>query len=192
MQKLQIAITAVALVTAIQARATLYDISFHQTGESDQYGNATPASVTDANGAINVASGSAINGWLTITTGPDAGNYILVPGSGDDGLFVYDNLIYPSLVNGGFLDGSAGLLWSQSGVAGNSPEMNMWFNPVSQWSQPAGSYSLWGAPPTYNPEAYGTATLTAVPEASTMLAGVLMLLPLGVSAVRIVRKNVIA
>jgi hypothetical protein len=45
-----------------------------------------------------------------------------------------------------------------------------------------------------NPNVDGSATITLapVPEASTMLAGALMLLPLGMSAVRIMRKNVTA
>ena len=38
----------------------------------------------------------------------------------------------------------------------------------------------------------GNVALTAVPEPTTMLAGALMLLPLGVSAIRIMRKSRVA
>jgi hypothetical protein len=189
MKKVNMAIMAGALAMAFQAHAQLYNITFTQTGESDQYGNATPPSVTDAIGQIDVSGGYAISGSLDVLSGPDIGNYILVPGSGDDGVFQYDNVVITS--GGPFLDSTAGLLWSVSGTAGNSAEMNMWYNSASQYSDPAGTYSLWGAPPNYNPEAYGTATLTpaAVPEASTAMAGLLMLLPLGFGAFRTLRKQ---
>jgi hypothetical protein len=188
-RKLQIAIMAAALVMAVQAHASLYNLTFTQTGESNGYGNAVPPSVTDAVGQLSVVSGVAVGGWLNVISGPDAGNYILVtvPPTGNDGTFQYDNVVYTG--GGPFLDSTAGLLWSVSGVAGNSAEMNMWYNASAQYSQPAGSYSLWGAPPAYNPEAYGDATLTAVPEPTTMIAGALLLLPFGASTLRMLRKN---
>jgi len=179
---------AAALVMAVQARASLYNLTFTQTGESDQYGNALPASVTDAVGQLNVVGGVAVGGTLDVISGPDMGNYILVtaPPTGSDGTFQWDNLVNTA---GPFFSSNAGLLWSVSGIAGNSAEMNMWYNNVTQYSQPAGSYSLWGAPPAYNPEAFGDVTLTAVPEPTTMIAGALLLLPFGASTLRILRKN---
>jgi hypothetical protein len=192
-QKLKLAIMVVAMGMAAQSQAAIqtYDLTFNQTGESDQYGNATPPSVTDAVGQLNVDNGIAISGTLSVLSGPDKGSYNLVAGTGNDGVFAYDNIVFPQLQNGGFLDSTAGLLWSVTGVAGNSSEMNMWYNPGSQFSQPAGSYSLWGAPPTYNPEAYGIATLVAAPEpvSTTQFAG---LSALGLLLVTMRRKFSVA
>ena len=163
-------LAAAAALTAIStspARAMLIDFTYTQTGESDTYGNAVPPSITAAYGQIDVVGGVAISGSLAVTAGPDVGSYILVPGTGNDGNFVYDNVVYyPGLVNGGFLDSTAGLLWSMSGTAGNSPEMNMWYNVAYQAyiGDPPDTYSLWGVPPTYNPESYGTVVLTQVPD----------------------------
>jgi hypothetical protein len=197
MKKVQLAIIVAGIVIAFQARATLtvYDLTFTQTGESDTYGNAGTPSVTAASGWLDVENGLAVGGVLDVTSGPKTGVYTLVPGSGTDGSFVYDNIVYTTPVNGGFLDTTAGLLWSLSGTAGdNSSEMNMWYNAAYQpgyIGDPAGTYSLWGALPNYNPEAYGNATLTPapIPEASTMLAGALMLLPFGVGAIRSLRRG---
>lgn len=47
-------------------------------------------------------------------------------------------------------------------------------------------------PNFYNDSTGLSATITAVPEAGTMVAGMLILLPLGVSALRIVRKSQMA
>jgi hypothetical protein len=197
MRKIQLAILGAAVVMAVQARATLtvYDINFTQTGESDTYGQAVPPSVTDASGWLDVENGLAVGGVLEVTgNGPDAGVYTLVAGVGTDGSFQYDNIVYTTPVNGGFLDSTAGLLWTLNGSAGDNStasEMNMWYNAGAQYGDPAGSYSLWGALPNYDPEAYGDASLTPapVPEASTMLAGALLLLPLGIGAIRSLRKE---
>jgi hypothetical protein len=194
MKKIQLVIMGAALVLAVQAHATLYELNFTQTGESDTYNNATPQSSTDASGWLDVQNGLAVGGTLDVTTGPDVGVYSLVTGSGDDGTFVYDNIVYTTPVNGGFLDTTAGLLWTVNGSSGNtgvSSELNMWYNAVAQYGDSAGSYSLWGATPDYNPEAYGSATLTPapIPEASTMLAGAMMLLPFGIGAIRSLRKE---
>ena len=195
--RIKLALMAVMSVMAAQANASWYDIVYTQTAETDLYGHANPPSVTDAVGQLNVVGNVAVAGSLQVLSGPDIGNYILVgnsistPGGASDGQFQFDDLVYPLLNNGGFLS-AYGLLWSQSGSAGNSPEMNMWYNPFDQFDQPVASYSLWGLPPLYNPESWGTISISAVPEPTTIITGGLMLLPFGVSTVRFLRKKVTA
>ena len=191
MKKLQLATMAVALVVAVQARATLYDITFTQTGEGSAYANGAPLiPTTDAIGQINVVGGVALSGNLDVLTGPDSGIYTLVAGSGTSGGgsgFQYDNIVYTG--GGPFLDSTAGLLWSVTGLPDSSAQLNMWYNTSTQYGQPASTYSLWGFPPAYNLQAYGTGTISAVPEPTTMLSGALLLLPLGASTLRILRKS---
>ena len=45
-----------------------------------------------------------------------------------------------------------------------SLEVNMCFNPTSQYGAPSDTYSLWGAPGNWNLEAYGSASLTPAPS----------------------------
>lgn len=186
-KQLQFAAFGCALLTAVQVHASLYDIAYTQTGESNQYGSATPPSITTATGQVDVVGGFALSGYLDVLTGPSTGHYILVPGTGNNGVFAYDNIVNVPPVNGGFLS-SIGILFTSTGNPSGS-EVNMWYNSSAQFSQPQGTYSLWGAPPNYNPESYGTASLTPVPEASTCIAGALMLLPFAASTVRCVRRN---
>jgi len=138
------------------------------TAQAEDYSltyNASTSDGTTATGQLDIVGGQALSGTLDVTAGPDAGNYILVaPGSGADGSFSYDNLVDPS--NPAFLDSVAGLVWTVSGAQDGSAEMNMWYNAadISYYGsaiQPGGSFSLWGAPPNWNVESYGTATLTA-------------------------------
>ena len=158
MRKIQLAIMATALCLALQAQASWYDITF--TGTGDVNGNP----LTAATAAIDVVGGTAVGGVLHVTTGPAAGYYNLVAGSANDGLFVYDNLV--NTASTPFLDSTGGLLWRNA----SGYELNMWYSDGS-WI-PGRTYGLWGAPPTYGPEAYGNATLTAaVPEPTTMVAG---------------------
>jgi len=77
-----------------------------------------------------------------------------------------------------FLD-SSGLLFG----AGNTL-INIWGNATP------GSYTMYGLPPAYAPTVTGLATLTAVPEPTTIISGALMLLPFGASTLRILRKRV--
>ena len=139
---------------SLTASAGVYDVTFTAATSDD----------TIAGGQITVVDGLAIGGSLDLTSGPDAGSYTLVTagvngGMGDDGAFTYDNLVTPGS-NNGFLDATGGLLLSVSGNAGDSTEVNLWFNPVAQYGAPADSYSLWGYEGgNYNLEAYGASTL---------------------------------
>jgi hypothetical protein len=146
-------ILALLAVTALSpaAWADSYDFTFIASTADD----------TVANGQLTVVGDIATSGYLDVTAGPDIGAYTLVTGTGQDSSFVYDDFVFPGS-DDGYVDSTAGLLWSQSGVAGNSSEMNMWFNPVAQHGAPADTYSLWGAPDNWNLEAHGDVTLTPV------------------------------
>jgi hypothetical protein len=140
---------AMALATVMTANATDYNLSY----------TADTADGTVANGELTVVNGLATGGYLDVTSGPDIGDYTLVSAIGSDSSFVYDTYVYPGSDNG-FLDTTAGLLWSASGDAGDSSEVNMWFNLNAQYGAPADTYSFWGAPGNWNLESYGSATLT--------------------------------
>lgn len=142
-------------------------LTFVVTAQAEDYSltyNAATSDGTAATGQLDIVAGQAVSGTLDVTAGLNAGNYILVaPGSGADGSFTYDNLVDPS--SPAFLD-ATGLVWTVTGAQDGSAEMNMWYNAadISYYGsdiQPGGSFSLWGAPPNWAVESYGTATLTA-------------------------------
>ena len=164
---------AAALVIAAQARASFYSITFN---------DGIPGG-SSANGLIDVSGTTAVDGWLTVTSGPQSpGTYDLIPGSGTiyggGGGFNYDNQVlvgsHPFLDNSGLLFGNGTVL------------LNLWGN---NGQTGFAEYSFYGVPPAYSPEVNGTATLTAVPEPTTMIAGALLLLPFGASTIRILRRK---
>jgi hypothetical protein len=166
MKKLQLAIMAVVLIMAVQARASWYDITFTGGGSA-------------ANGQIDVVGGVAISGFLDITAGGNSGTYALTPGSGSNGQFIWDNLVNPANVP--FVD-NAGLYFTGGGI-----QVNLFSTTGYGYG-----YSLYGYPPAWVPQVdNGTATisLAAVPEPTTMIAGALLLLPFGASTLRILRKR---
>jgi hypothetical protein len=172
MKKLQIAIMAAALVIGAQARAGWYDVTF--TGDG-----------TDAHGVIFVDSnGDATGGVLDVTAGTATGNWTLQPGSGDDGIFIFDNKVTAG--SDPFLT-SGGLLFTGTQF-GHSAELNLWGNGPENYSL----YANNGGQGGYNPAASGVATLTPVPEPTTMVAGALLLLPFGMSTLRMWRKSRVA
>jgi hypothetical protein len=138
---------------SLTASANSYDLTF----------TASTPDGTVADAQITVVNGTATSGTIDLTTGPDAGDYTLVTsglesGSGDDNIFTYDNLVTPGSDNG-YLDSTGGLLFSVSGNAGDSTEINMWYNSSDVGYGPAGSYAMWGYDGGYNLESYGTSTL---------------------------------
>ncbi len=141
MKILKLALVVSALCVAPQVRAEEYNLTY--TGE---YG-------IDAFGNLVVVGDQAVGGWLNVASGDDAGNYNLVPGSGSDASFIWDSVIYTGSTP--FLDTTGGLQFTD---AATGSEVNMFYNDGS-WG-PAGTYALWGAPPSWNMESYGTATLT--------------------------------
>jgi hypothetical protein len=185
MKKLQIAIMAAALVTAIQAHASLFDITF--TGVDGVTFGSGEIIATDNGGGVYTAD----SGTFVIAPGGPliAGTYSLIPNPGapnqstsPSGLFFYDNQVAaqadPFLSNNGLLFGNGPVdvnLYSNLPL-GSTPEYNL----------------VEGLGGDYIPNINGingSATLTPVPEVSTMIAGALLLLPFGASTLRILRRN---
>src|ERR1022692_1900511 len=172
MKKIQLAIMAVAVGLAMQSQASLYDITFSGSGYS-------------ANGQIDVSGGLATSGYLTVTVGNDLGTYDLVTGGSSiritDGTdLIYDNLVNPG--NNPFLD--------INGLAFVSAAVDIHGHPLvgfNLWGNGTDNYSLFDVSPGVYNTANGAATITAVPEATTMIAGALLLLPFGASTLRILR-----
>ena len=177
---------AVALVIAVRARASLFDITFTDGGGNTGSGQIT---ATDNGGG----SYTSTSGFLTILSGGNlfATKYELVSGAAPvaqninntSGLNLNgDNQItYPGSP---YLDSSAGLLFE---TAGGLDVINLWGNGP-------GSYSIYGAGQDFvfngvQVNGNSTITLVPVPEASTMIAGALLLLPFGASTLRILRRN---
>ena len=180
MKKLHVVTLTALMGLAIHAKATLYDINFNGSGYV-------------ANGQINVVSGVATSGFLTVTAGYDLGTYNLVPLgsplitgivtptfstiriSGGDQIF--DDLVFPSSTP--FLNGN-GIEFAN--------DLSVGFD---IWGNGDGSYNIYNADVNHYGYPPGTATiaLAPVPEASTVIAGLLLLLPFGASAFRVLRKN---
>jgi len=187
MKKLQIAIMGAALVMAVQAQATVYDISYT--------GTAADSSVTTASGWLDIVAGVADAGSLTVVSANNPGTYTLVTGQNLDphAIFSFDNNVSPGstpFLN--LINGAGGLLWSQTGAENGGTEFNMWYNSpaITGYYSVPNEYGLWGYNNgSYIPQTYGTATLTPVPEPTTMVAGAMLLLPFGVSTLRMLRKS---
>src|ERR1017187_5427014 len=113
---LQIAIMAAALVMAVQAHASLYNITFTEFS----------AGPTTAIGTIDVVAGLALSGSLNVLGGPNSGLYPLLLPPGSDGSFVWDNLVdvtgNPSATPP-YFPGN-GLVFGNGGTA----EINLWYN----------------------------------------------------------------
>jgi hypothetical protein len=192
MTKIQIAILAVAAGFAMQARAALYDITY-----SDPAGNMGSGVVT----ALPNGDGSytAVSGSFNLTAGDFAGaTGALVPNpnapapwdqrlyGGTDFIGLDDQVLpsaNPFLTIGGLLFNDT--LFPRPDGAGLA--FNLYYY--------SGSYQLavngFNNEPWANNYSGGSASLTVVPvpEASTIVAGALLLLPFGVSVVQVLRKN---
>jgi len=200
---MKLAIIAGALGLAVQANASWYSLSFTAT-----YNNGS--GTTAANGQLDVVSGVAIGGWLDVTSGANTGVYNLSPtpgtyggvlGNGPVG-FTYDNLVTPganpflNIVNPSGLD--AGGLGFQDVNTDTyfwllyiNADESSYLGTHGLGGTEANSYALLGYSPNngLEPQAYGDASLTAVPEPATLISGALLLLPFGSSAVRQLRKK---
>lgn len=187
---------ATSLVMAVQARATLFDITF-TSNDGLISGSGILNGQSEGGGLYEAIGGSSFN----IAVSPEALAYGFIPGEysiyvnpnspsasySPSGYFIYDNQVLngqnPFITN-------PGLLFTGPNGALTTLELNLFSNGPSS-PIPNGTYQLYendGA------NVYGDANLSLVPvpEASTMLAGALMLLPLGMSAVRIFRKSLVA
>ena len=160
---------AALITTAAQAQIYTYDVTF--TG-----------SISAANGQIEVQSGLAISGFLTVTMGPNQGTYPLVPGSG---------VFNAGRVNGGtdlivdnLVNAAADPFVDSNGVAFEAADQSIGFN---LWGNGPGSYTLLDAGGPTTPYTYvldnGVATLTPVPEPTGVA-----LLGLGIAAYALRRR----
>jgi hypothetical protein len=195
MEKIQLAIMAAVLVMAVQARATItYDITF--TGSDD---------FTIATGQFDVDSGIVTSGFLDVTFNGVTVDYNnLLPvgatgeasnganfGPGQDNVFDGN-----SLTQGGFLTVNGLVFYSGDSYSDRSGGL-IWLgddSPSDPTPQLVGAGTTGGFGGYLVPYIDGTLTVSSVapvpvPEASTMLAGALMLLPFGVGAVRSLRKE---
>ena len=200
--KLELAVMTGVLLVAVQAGASLCDVSYVQTTDPGSY----PSGGVAAIGVIDVENGLAVSGSIDVTgDGAFSGVYGLVAASGytvnANSQFSYDDAVNIANPGGQFLGSNGGLLFMDA--AGD--QMNMWFNATAinypfatppNVDQPAGSYSLWGwqvgsGQNNDITQTYGTAnlTLSAVPEPAAIIAGILMVLPFGASTLRILRKK---
>lgn len=173
---------AVALVISVQARASLFDITF-TSNDGSTIGSGWISGTPDGGGVYTATGGSfEITGNpafsqlpYSLIPNPSAPNAALSP----SGFFIYDNQVLtgqnPFLSNPGLLFGGSG-----DGV-----EINLFSNGPSS-PIPVGTYQLYQ---NNGENLFGEATITAVPEATTMIAGALLLLPFGASTLRILRRN---
>jgi hypothetical protein len=186
MKKIQLAIIAVALVIAVQARASLFDITFTSNDGSIVGSGWISGTLNAGGGGVYTATGGSFE--ITGTGGPAFSQlpYSLIPNPSapnaaysPSGFFIYDNQVLtgqnPFLSNPGLLFGGSG----------DSVEINLFSNGPSS-PLPNGTYQLYQ---NNGANIFGEATITAVPEATTMIAGALLLLPFGASTLRILRRN---
>ena len=181
-----------AMGMAAQSQAALYDITFNGT-----VANGTKVA---ASGQIDVVNGAAVSGYLDVSGAvPNSGAYdTLIIGSnlGGGQPFTWDSKVSPSstpFLNN--VNNSGGLLFQSASGA----QISFWYNTPAEDQALKGSYysvpneyGLWGYyNGTYAPEAYGTATLLAVPEptSTTKFAG---LSALGLLLVTLRRKFSVA
>jgi hypothetical protein len=195
MKKIQMVITAAALVMAVQARASLYDITF--TGFDN---------LTTATGQFDVNnSGIVTSGFLDVTYNGFTVNYNnLLPvgatgeasnganfGPGQDNVFNVN-----SLTQGGFLTVNGLVFYNgdsysdrTGGLMGLSDASSSDLTPNLLGAGSTGGFGGYLVPST---DGTLTVSLAPVPEPTTMVAGALLLLPLGVGAIRSLRKERIA
>jgi hypothetical protein len=210
-RKLQIAIMAGALLLAVQARATMYDITY---GDGSNVGSGVLDATANGNGSFTVTGGN-----FTWTEGAYQGaTASLVPltapvinGVGFSGttfvmyggteLFPVDNLIYPNQTSLLTPSGGVGLYAQTGGLAFNDPSFSgaggsgLAFLLYANNSGGAGEYgaAFNGAKNEPYLDNYGGGTVTLslapVPEPTTMVAGAMLLLPFGMSTLRILRRK---
>jgi hypothetical protein len=199
LKRIQLTILAAALGLAVQANASLYVLTF----------SATDGSGVGAIGTLDVVGGIAIGGSLVITGGANPGMYTLLAESATPGSYLYDpssppHASFDGLVSPGstpFLNQDSiygGLVWENGS---DSVGYKMFYNTpayagvlTSTYGVPytPDEYGLWGwhsSVSGYGPQSFGSATLTAVPESTTMVTGAMLLLPFGASTLRILRKR---
>jgi len=173
---------AAALVIAAQARASLFEITF-TSNDGNTVVSASVDGTLEGAGVYAATDGTII---IPVGTPFTAGTYNLIPNPSapnavisPDGYFIYDDLVRsgrnPFLTNPGLLFGSGD----------NEIEINLFSNGASS-PVPNGTYQLYE---NSGANVYGNATISPVPEPTTMTAGALLLLPFGASTLRVLRRR---
>ena len=190
--KTKLAIMAGAFSLAVQSQASITEFNLYF---NDGVGDTLTGdlAVSYHSPGEYLATGGSL--YLSSTSSPSLdGTYALVPGGPGNNyqsVFVYDNILYypgnPIVDFSGalVLQNSTGTylnLFSDGGQ--NENNYALYTENQALWPQ---NVSIWS-----NETAPATAILTPVPESSTMLAGALMILPFGLSAIRIIRKRAVA
>jgi hypothetical protein len=195
MGKLKMVLMAGLLaVAATRAQASLFDITFTSndgttTANATVYADSLGGGQYEAtSGAITVSSPYFLPAVYSLVPNPNypSSTAALISQSG---FFIYDDQVNsgsnPFLTNPGLLF---------LGPDGGNIELNLFSNGPS-FPVPGGTYQLYD---NRGANLFGDATialdsanehLAPVPEASTVFAGAMMLLPFGLSAARIMRKN---
>ena len=174
---------------ATRAGATLYDINFNDgngdvgSGQIDVVESAGD-NYYASSGDLDVTAGAASGNWNLYAAGGTTSypGYLTSPA----GAYWYNNAVYPDGNNPQYPDTNPlldnyGLLFTQN----NGNELNLWGNAD-------GSYTLGGdigGWQNFNVDiSIGETIITPVPEPSTMIAGVFLLVPIATSAFWSMRK----
>ena len=181
---------AVVLSGAFQASASLYDISF--TGFDAN---------TTATGQIEVNAGIASSGFLDVTHNGITIDYaflaevgVLVKNNNGDHLSGQDNVFNPnSLTQGGFLTQNGLIFYNGTqgdyDHAGGGMFLQNWPNNEPNLQGYGKSPAGYGYDAPFTDGTLTVTAVTAVPESGTWMAGALLLLPFGASAIRLIRKQ---
>ena len=190
-RKISILLASLVLGATLMARACLYDITFNDgrgdigSGEINVQTANGNCYCTACSGYLNVTSGEATGCWNLFSSGGATSypGYLLSPA----GAYWYNNTVYqsgsnPQYGNRGPLLDVYGLLFTQNG--GN--ELNLWGNADGTYTL-AGNIGGWQ---NFNVNiSFGGTSITPVPEPSTILACGFLLVPIGASAYRSLRKK---
>jgi len=194
--KVALLLAFLALGVANQAAAALSQISFN-----DGQGN-IGSGLIDIAGANNIYS--AMSGYLDVTGGGAAGHWVLYAAGGATaypnfltspaGAYWYNNAVYPTGVNPQYPGVSVlldvyGLLFRQT--TGNN-ELNLWGNADRSYNL-AGNINGWqNFNVIISPAGVGGSSgviISHAPEASTLLAPLLLLVVMSTHFFRSLRKN---
>lgn len=144
------------------------------------------ASWTLVNGTLNsIATGDPVDGphqttyikIPTVTLTPGLYSVVTLTTADYNSGVVYPNATSVAFNNwgGALTDGSVDIWNNSPGSLGTSLSSPNFTGPSTSWP--------WSVP------VFGAGTLNAVPEPTTIISGVLMLLPFGASTLRILRRN---
>ena len=193
MLNIQILSAFLALGMVPQADASLYRITFNDRGVNIGSGLIDVESANNnfyaAGGYLGVTAGAATGNWTLYTAGGTAQypGYFTSP----SGAYLYNNAVYPNGNNPEYYPTANplldyyGLLFTQNG--GN--ELNLWGNADGTYTL-GGNIGGWQ---NFNVIiSFGGTTISpvqTVPEPSTLVAGIFLLLPVGCGVFRTIRRK---